>query len=125
MVGANVDQMGAIRVTNGVRQRNGTIVLQASHGFNVSDYSVGGNYFAGKVTLGEGSVTSITPDTSDITGLAADSFAKGRVLIAGNEIVLEKNCAVISRSGEVVIHASPSGVGERGGSSPAATDGSV
>ncbi|WP_448140568.1 filamentous haemagglutinin family protein [Sphingopyxis fribergensis] len=125
MVGANVDQLGDIRVTNGVRQRNGTIVLQASHGFMISEYSVGGNYFAGKVTLGEDSVTSITPDTSDITGLAADSFAKGRVLIAGKDIVLEKNASVISRSGEVVIHASPSGVGERGGSSPGATDGSV
>jgi filamentous hemagglutinin family protein len=125
MTGANVDQSGSILVTNGVRQRNGTIVLQASHGFNVSEYSVGGNYFAGKVTLGEGSVTSITPDTSDITGLAADSFAKGRVLIAGNEIVLEENSSVISRSGDVVIHASPSGVGERGGSSPASTDGSM
>lgn len=124
MVGANVDQMGDIRVSNGVRQRSGTIVLQASHGFNISEYSVGGNYFAGKVTLGEGSLTSITPDTSDITGLAADSFAKGRVLIAGNEIVLEENASVVSRSGDVVIHASPSGVGERGGSSPASTDGS-
>lgn len=125
MVGANVDQSGAIRVTNGVRQRNGTIVLQASHGFMISDYSVGGNYFAGKVTLGEDSITSITPDTSNITGLAADSFAKGRILVAGKDIVLEKNSRLISRSGEVVIHASPSGVGERGGSSPAATDGSV
>lgn len=125
MVGANVDQSGAIRVTNGVRQRNGTIVLQASHGFMISDYSVGGNYFAGKVRLGEGSQTSITPDRSNITGLAADSFAKGRILIAGKDIVLEKNSSVISRSGEVVIHASPSGVGERGGSSPAATDGSM
>ena len=125
MVGANVDQLGDIRVTNGVRQRNGTIVLQASHGFMLSDYSVGGNYFAGKVTLGEGSVTSITPDTSDITGLAADSFAKGRILIAGKDILLEENSSVISRSGEVVIHASPSGVGERGGSSPGSTDGSM
>lgn len=123
MAGANVDQLGSILVTNGVRQRNGTIVLQASHGFVISDYSVGGNYFAGSLTLGENSVTRITPDTSDLTGLAADTFTKGKILLAGKDILLDRGAEVTSRSGEIIIHANPSGSGERGGSSPAATDG--
>ena len=123
MTGRNVDQMGSILVTNGVRQRNGAIVLQASHGFNMSEYSNGGNYFGGTLTLGENSVTSITPDLSSLTGLAADTFAKGRVLLAGTDIVLEENAKVVSRSGEVMIHANPYGSGTRGGSSPAANEG--
>lgn len=123
MTGRNVDQLGSILVTNGVRQRNGAIVLQASHGFNMSEYSNGGNYFGGTLTLGENSVTSITPDLSSLTGLAADTFAKGRVLLAGTDIVLEENAKVVSRSGEVIIHANPYGSGARGGSSPAANEG--
>ncbi|MCG2839425.1 filamentous hemagglutinin family protein [Sandaracinobacter sp. RS1-74] len=116
--GANVDQLGSILVTNGVRQRNGAIVLQATHGFNVSAYSLGANYAAGKVRLGEGSLTQITPDLSDLTGLAADTFTKGKILIAGKDIVLERNSSVVSRSGEVVIHASKSGAGAKGAATP-------
>lgn len=125
LTGANVEQLGTILVTNGVRQRTGSIVLQASHGFNISQYSNGGNYFGGSLTLGENSVTRITPDLSNLTGLAADTFAKGRVLLAGTDILLDRGAEVTSRSGSVVIHANPTGAGARGGTSPGAIDGSI
>lgn len=119
MIGGNVGQNGSILVTNGVRQRNGSIILQASHGFSNS----GGHLYAGGLTLGKNSLTSIIPDQLDITGLAADTFAKGVVRLGGKDILLDNGATIVSRSGEVSIHASRSGALARGASSPVAFDG--
>ncbi len=123
LAGASVDQLGSILVTNGVRQRTGNIILQASHGFNNSAYSLGGNYWGGTLTLGENSLTQITPDLSDLTALAIDTFDPGQVLLAGTDILLDEGAKVISRSGEVIVHANAYGSGANRGSSPAAGEG--
>ncbi|WP_162184688.1 filamentous haemagglutinin family protein [Sphingomonas hengshuiensis] len=114
MIGANVEQKGSILVTNGVRQRSGSILLQASHGPR--------NRFGGALTLGENSITRITPDLSSLTGLAADTFAPGKILLAGKDILLDRNSELTSRSGEITIHANAYGSGASGGTSPDAPD---
>lgn len=105
MVGYAVNQSGIAKATTSV-VANGSVYLTASGFADASSTPLSGSSATGNVTLGSGSVTTVTPDLADATssvdgknGAGLDNRSQVRVL--GHRIYMAGGAKVIAPSGNV------------------------
>ncbi|OYW44777.1 MAG: hypothetical protein B7Z33_10220 [Sphingomonadales bacterium 12-68-11] len=105
--GAEVTHNGTILSTTGVRERSGSVILRAAFGFDDSTqiFSSPIDWFAGKVTLGEGSLLQITPEKSTDASPALENFPGSNVTLTGETILMAANSTVRATGGTVDITA--------------------
>lgn len=115
LVGMAVNQSGRVSATTSVSE-NGSVLLLAQGDARVLPLSGSTVYqkeaaTGGALTLGPGSVTQVTPDTSlDATGqvpTSSDSsvFNTSYIALAGKTIDLQPNASVVAHGGDIVAHA--------------------
>lgn len=108
MQGAQIDQLGLLRATTGVRQRTGTMLLRAGFGFDDADLIYSGIFdnLAGDVTFGEGSVTEVVPEHSDDASPALETFTgvnRSRISVVGRNVLMEEDSTLRAKSGLITI----------------------
>ncbi|OEZ27304.1 filamentous haemagglutinin family protein [Variovorax boronicumulans] len=104
----DVRQSGVLSATTALNNRNGSILLRAwglgSHMYadGVNDLI---NWSAGTLTLGEGSISQVLPDTSDTSEIEASALATryqpGRVSLYGQLIDIRSKAGVLVPAGTI------------------------
>jgi len=112
MQGAEIQQNGIVLSTSGVRQRSGSIILRAGFGYDDQELQYSGffDHNAGKIVLGQGSLTQITPDASDDASPALETFTgdnRSRITLAAADITMDKGSTLRAKSGLITIDANP------------------
>jgi filamentous hemagglutinin family protein len=105
MAGLMVNQLGKVSATTSVNQ-NGSIFLRARTATKASSLEDPKPNVGGSLVLGEGSETSVKPTLADkTTSLVGAPFIRSSVDLAGEQVTLQKNAAVIAPNGVVTITA--------------------
>ncbi|MGF6346854.1 filamentous haemagglutinin family protein [Variovorax sp. W2I14] len=106
----DVRQSGVLSSTTALNNRNGSILLRA-WGLGTHMYADGVNdlinWSAGTLTLGEGSIAQVLPDTSDTSEIEASALATryqpGRVSLYGQLIDIRSKAGVLVPAGTIKI----------------------
>ena len=108
MVGLAVNQMNKVSATTSL-QANGSIYLTAKsdilnviNGENTLDYAASTR--AGRVILGEGSLTEVLPETTDTTK-SKEKFTPSKVEVLGKDIIVQKDAKIKVPAGQVNFYA--------------------
>jgi filamentous hemagglutinin family protein len=105
MAGLMVNQLGKVSATTSVNQ-NGSIFLRARTATKASSSEDPKPNVGGSLVLGEGSETSVKPTLADkTTSLVGAPFIRSSVDLAGEQVTLKENAAVIAPNGVVTITA--------------------
>jgi len=108
--GAEIQQNGTILSTTGVRQRSGSIVMRSAFGYDDAELNYSGvfDHNAGKIVLGKGSLTQVTPETGADASPALETFtgaSRSRITLTAATIAMQDDSVVRATSGLVTIDA--------------------
>lgn len=106
LVGLAVNQMGTVSATTSV-SLNGSIYLRARDGASKSSASEGAVASnGGQLTLGENSVTTVTPTLDDASTVPSTSkFNKSQIDLSGKTIHLQQGASVVAKGGDITVQA--------------------
>ncbi|MFT0137771.1 filamentous hemagglutinin family protein [Alcanivoracaceae bacterium MT1] len=114
MVSREVNQDGALMTSTALDNRNGSIRLQAfGQGMLSHDTSLEGtpvvHWAAGRLTLGEGSLTRVLPDAGDLGEIELSAletrYQTSRVELHGKEVDIRPRADVYVPAGEIDLRA--------------------
>lgn len=106
MVGMGVNQMGRTTATTSVTA-NGSVYLLAKTDVNSGFKDTEGNLLvqrAGRLVLGEGSLTQVLPETTDKTK-TKEAVTPSRIVMLGNQVMVEEKATVQAPAGKVEFYA--------------------